>query len=122
MQEEKKGPSAESREKALAIAQFALDKKAGDVVVLEMHELTSFTDFFVICSGESTTQVKTIAEHVIESLKAKKIRPSGTEGLSNAKWVLVDYNDVVVHVFEKDTRQFYELEKLWLDAPRVSVS
>jgi ribosome-associated protein len=86
-----------------------------------MKDLTSFTDYFVICSGESTTQVKAIAEHIIESLKAEKTKPSGVEGLSHARWVLIDLGDVVAHVFDSETREFYGLEKLWLDAPRVEL-
>ncbi|MDA8085768.1 MAG: ribosome silencing factor [Nitrospiraceae bacterium] len=109
----------ESREKALLIAGFAADKKAADVVVLQMEGLTSFTDYFVVCSGESTTQVRTIAEHIIEGLKGRGVKPLGVEGLSNQVWVLIDCGDVVVHVFEAATRDFYELEKLWLDAPRL---
>ena len=112
-------PSIDSREKALLIAGLAGDKKAADVAVLQMEGLTSFTDFFVICSGESTTQVKTISENIIERLKEKGLRPIGVEGLSSRLWVLIDYGDVIVHVFEAQTRAFYELEKLWLDAPRI---
>lgn len=111
----------DTREKTLFIASLASEKKAGDVVVLDMRNLTSFTDYFVICTGDSTTQVKTIAEHVIETLGRKKIRPAGLEGMAHARWVLMDYGDVVVHVFEKDTRAFYGLDKLWLDAPRVEL-
>ncbi len=113
-------PSIESREKALLIAGLAADKKAGGVVILQMEGLTSFTDYFVICSGESTTQVRTIAEHIKEGLGARGLKPIGVEGLSNRMWVLIDCGDVIVHVFEADTRAFYELEKLWLDAPRLN--
>lgn len=108
-----------ARDKALAIARLVLDKKAIDTVVLEMKEITSFTDYFVICSGESTTQVRTIAEYVMEKMREEGIKPIGMEGLSNARWVLEDFNDVILHVFEAGTREFYQLEKLWLDAPRI---
>lgn len=89
-----------------------------------MKDLASFTDYFVICSGESTTQVRAIADFIEETLKKgalglKKIKPMGVEGMSACKWVLMDYADVVVHVFEESTRDFYGLERLWLDAPRV---
>ena len=110
------------REKALAIARLALDKKAADTAILEMREITSFTDYFVICSGESTTQVRTIAEYIIEKLGGEGLRPIGVEGLRNARWVLLDFNEVIVHVFEAETRDFYQLEKLWLDAPRIPLS
>ena len=91
--------------------------------MLELKELSSFTDYFVICSGESTTQVRSIAEHIEESLlKAlKKTKPIGIEGLKASKWVLLDFSDVVVHIFEQETRDFYRLERLWLDAPRIEV-
>lgn len=108
----------------MKIAELCLDKKAGDVVVLEMKGLTSFTDYFVICSGDSSTQLKTIADHIKETLSKAPlgISPIGVEGKAHGRWVLMDYNDVVVHVFETETRDFYGLERLWLDAPRVPVS
>lgn len=78
-------------------------------------------DYFVICSGASTTQVKAIADHIENELHEVGIRPAGVEGRENARWILMDYSDVVVHIFEEETRAFYGLEKFWLDAPRVSV-
>jgi len=77
-------------------------------------------DYFVICSGTSTTQVKAIAEYIEHKLREDDIRPIGVEGRDNAHWILIDYGDVVVHIFEEETRAFYELEKFWLDAPRIS--
>jgi ribosome-associated protein len=77
-------------------------------------------DYFVICSGTSTTQVKAIADNVEYKLREEGLRPIGVEGRDNAQWVLIDYGDVVVHVFEEETRAFYELEKFWLDAPKIS--
>jgi ribosome-associated protein len=79
-------------------------------------------DFFVICSGQNINQVKTIAEYVQERLREKGARPLRTEGLGFAHWVLMDYGDVIVHIFEAETRAYYELEKLWLDAPRIPLS
>ncbi|GAB4390387.1 MAG: ribosome silencing factor [Thermodesulfovibrionales bacterium] len=111
--------SLEGAERALAVARLALDKKASDVVVLEMRDLVAFTDYFVICSGQSSQQVKAIVEHIEETLANKKVKPLGVEGRGHGRWVLMDYNDVIVHVFDEDTRKYYELEKLWLDAPRV---
>ncbi len=110
-----------SREKALKVARLALEKKASDVEVLEMAALVPYTDYFVICSGESTTQVKTIAEHIEGTLARGKVKPLGIEGQGYGRWVLLDYNDVVVHVFERETRDYYGLERLWLDAPRLRV-
>ncbi len=107
------------RDKALLAARLADDKKALGVEILGMGGLTSFTDYFVICSGESTTQVKAIADYLLEKFKEAGFKPLGIEGLAAAKWVLLDFGDVIVHVFERETREFYSLERLWLDAPRV---
>jgi ribosome-associated protein len=111
----------DSGEKALEIARLALDRKALELVVLDMAGLVMYTDFFVICSGQSTQQVKAIVERIEEGLKGGGIRPQGVEGRTFAHWVLMDYGDVIVHVFEEETREFYELDKLWMDAPRVAV-
>jgi ribosome-associated protein len=81
-----------------------------------------YADYFVICSGESTQQVKTISENIEHGLKQHKIKPLGVEGRGPGRWVLMDYNDVIVHVFERETREYYMLEKLWLDAPRIPVN
>lgn len=118
-----------SREKAILVARLCLDKKANDVVILKMDEVSSFTDYFVICGGGSTTQVKAVGEYIEETLENgqyegatfKKQKPAGKEGVSAGRWVLLDYGDVIVHVFEQDTREFYNIEKLWLDAPRIEV-
>jgi len=94
-------------------------KKAKDTVVLDLRDLVIYTDYFVICSGESTTQVKAITEHIEEEFLKKAIKPLSIEGLPHAHWVLMDYGDFIVHIFEEETRAYYELEKLWLDAPRI---
>lgn len=109
----------ESKAKAIEAAQAALDKKAKDTVVLELKDLTIIADYFVVCSGESTTQVKAIVENVEKKLREYGQKPMGIEGLNTARWVLMDYGDVIVHVFEEETRAYYELEKFWLDAPRI---
>jgi ribosome-associated protein len=111
----------ESRNKALEAARASLDKKAKDTIVLELKNLTVIADYFVICSGESTTQVKAIAEHIEETFKKYGIKPLSIEGKGYAHWVLMDYGDVIVHVFEDETRAYYELEKFWLDAPRIAI-
>jgi ribosome-associated protein len=110
-----------SRDKALEIARLALDKKAADVIVLDVGSLVMYADYFVVCSGASTQQVEAIVENIERGLARRRKRPLGVEGRSHAHWVLMDYGDVIAHVFEKETREFYELEKLWLDAPRVPV-
>ena len=103
-------------ETALTIAQFTLTKKAMDVVILDLRKLTSMTDFFVICSGETDIQVKAITDAVLDGLVEKKIRPWHKEGYEFLRWVLLDYVDVVVHIFIKELREFYRLERLWGDA------
>ena len=107
--------------KLKAIIEAVSEKKAKDTEILQLTGLTIMTDYFVICSGESTTQVRTIVDHVEEQLRKAGIKPSGIEGYSNSRWVLMDYGDVIVHVFEEETRQYYEIEKLWIDAPRIEV-
>jgi ribosome-associated protein len=79
-------------------------------------------DFFVICSGESTTQVKAIAELIEEKFNETGIKPLGIEGLKYSHWVLIDYGDIIIHIFKEETRAFYELEKLWIDAKRIQLS
>lgn len=99
-----------------------LGMKALDVVVLDLQGLTSFADSFIICSGRSHRQVSAIAEFVEQNLKAKGIKPLGIEGLREGHWVLMDYGDVVIHVFFEPIRIFYDLEGLWSDARRIEVA
>lgn len=98
-------------------AVLALERKAGDVVVLDLRGISTATDYFVIAEGTSDVQVKAIAEHVVDELKRDQIRPQHVEGLRGGRWVLIDYVDFVVHVFHPQARQFYQLETLWGDAP-----
>ena len=100
----------------------ALDKKAVDVVVLDLRNTPAFTDFFVLCSGLSQRQVKAIADGVEEALRAAKVRPAHVEGYDRADWVLMDFFTFIVHVFTPQTREFYSLERLWGDAERIEVS
>ena len=104
------------------MAEAAMDKKSKDTVILELKDLTVIADYFVICSGTSSTQVKAIADNVEHKLREEGLRPIGVEGRDNAQWVLIDYGDVVVHVFEEEARAYYELEKFWLDAPKISLN
>jgi ribosome-associated protein len=108
-----------SREKSLYCVRAALEKKAYDLVLLDVQEISSFTAYFLICSGRSDRQVQAIARSIEDDLKKMGIRPLGMEGLERGKWILMDYDDVVVHVFLDPVRKFYDLEGLWLDAPRV---
>jgi ribosome-associated protein len=110
-----------STELTLAIA-AALDKKASDVVVLDLRKASAFTDFFVIATGANMRQVQAIAEAVEGALARHGTRPALVEGLGRSEWVLIDYFDFIVHVFTPATREFYGLERLWGDAERVEVS
>jgi ribosome-associated protein len=103
----------------LAVVEAARDKKAGNLVVLDLHAAGAFTDYFVICTGQNARQVQAIADAVEMSLKARDVRPSHVEGYDRAEWVLVDYFDFIVHVFTPGARSFYALERLWGDAVRV---
>jgi ribosome-associated protein len=99
----------------------ALDKKAMDVVVLDLRGTPAFTDFFVLCSGQNARQVKAIADSVEESLRGMRLRPSHIEGYERAEWVLMDFFSFIVHVFSPSTREFYALERLWGDAERIEI-
>lgn len=98
-------------------AELLLDRKAEDVVLLDMRGLGGATDFFLIASGRSDTHVTAIADHLVDSLKEQGLRPLGVEGMRGGRWVLVDYVDFVVHVFHPEARAFYQLERLWGDLP-----
>ncbi len=111
----------ESREIALLCVRFALEKKAYDLVAMEVAELTSLADYFVICSGRSDTQVQAIAQSIEENLGKLGIRPLSVEGLTGGQWVLVDYGSVVVHIFFQPVREYYDLERLWGHAPRLAL-
>jgi ribosome-associated protein len=99
----------------------ALEKKALDVVVLDLRHTPAFTDYFVLCSGQNQRQVKAIADAIEESLRAARIRPAHVEGYDRADWVLMDFFTFIVHVFTPQTREFYSLERLWGDAERIDV-
>lgn len=102
---------------ARKIAKYALEKKAGDVQLLDVRKITSVTDFFIICSGDSSVQVKAIAENVRDKCREDGIGIYNVEGMDAQRWVLIDMVEVVVHVFLPDVRAYYQLERLWGDAP-----
>ena len=99
------------------ITELIFEKKGADVRVIDLLKVTSMTDYFVICSADSDIQVKAIADHIEDKLTEEGIKPWHKEGYKGLNWVLLDYVDLVVHVFKKDAREFYNLEKLWGDAP-----
>jgi ribosome-associated protein len=96
-----------------------MGKKALDIIVLDVSGLTSLADSFIICSGRSNRQVTAIADYIRIDLKKQGVAPLSVEGLQEGHWVLMDYGDIVIHVFYDDVRRFYDLEGLWSDAPRI---
>jgi len=103
---------------AKKLIQFALSKKAEDVLLLDLRKITTMADFFIICSGASDVQVKAITDAIIEGCKKEKIDVYNVEGYDALSWVLVDLVDIVVHIFRPDVRRYYQLERLWGDAVR----
>ncbi len=97
-----------------------IDKQGNNVVVLDLKEITSFTDYFIICSGNSSKQVQSIADEIVACLKAKGTKGINVEGYQSGKWVLLDCLDVIVHVFHEETRKIFDIERLWGDAPVVN--
>ncbi len=107
-----------SKEKIDLTVEAADDKKAENTVVLDLQNLSSVTDYIIIASGNSDTQVRAIADSIVEKLSEKGIEPLGTEGYNDGTWILLDYVDLVIHVFHNEKRIHYALEDLWSDAPR----
>ena len=122
--------TSDTRDKAPAVAvmpaeieravEAAQGKKAVDLVVLDLRSLNGFTDYFVICSGQNQRQVKAIAEAVEQSLAKSRLKPAHIEGAGRADWILLDYVDFVVHVFSETARKYYDLERLWKSAKRLT--
>lgn len=111
---------AELDERVRLALHAASEKKAHDLVVLDLREVASFTDYFVITSGTNVRQVQAIADAVQEQLRKQlSVKPARVEGYNSAEWVLLDYGDFILHVFEEKSRRFYDLERLWRDAARV---
>ncbi|MDX2433168.1 MAG: ribosome silencing factor [Desulfobacterales bacterium] len=120
-QVKKKHLKKTSRELAKLCVRTAVEKKAEDPIILDVSKLCSFTDYFVIISGQSTRHVQGIAEALEAELRSKRLATSKSEGLQEGIWVLLDFNDVVVHIFYSESRKFYDIEGLWHDAPRISL-
>jgi ribosome-associated protein len=121
--ETKKKPRSNlsSREKALIIVQAALQKKPVNPIALQVEGLCSFTEYFLIMSGTSTRQTQALAGHLRTALGKKGIRPLGVEGEEPGHWILMDYDEVIVHIFLETIRDFYDVEGLWIDAPQVDL-
>lgn len=112
-------PATGSRELALYAAQLASEKKGHELKLMEVGRVSIVADYFLICTGNTAIQVKAICEHLLESLKQQNFYPLRVEGLKEAWWVVLDYGFLVVHVFQPDARAFYDLERLWYEAPQV---
>lgn len=110
-----------SWDKVLLLTRFALEKKARDLAVLEVRELTSIADYFIICSGSSDRQVQSIAQGIAENLSEAGHSLLSMEGANRGHWVLMDFSDVIVHIFYEPVREFYDLDGLWGHAPRVEL-
>jgi ribosome-associated protein len=116
-----KSTVADSREKALLFVGAALEKKASDLVLLHVTDFTSIADYFLICSGRSDRQVQSIAQGVQEAADHSGIATTSIEGVSRGHWILIDFGDVIVHIFYQPVRDFYDLDGLWADAARVEL-
>jgi ribosome-associated protein len=113
--------NSDTRARVLWCVNAALEKKAKNLILLNVKEISAFTDYFLICSGASDRQVQAIASSIREKMKKNGILPLGVEGESHGQWVLMDYDDVVVHIFFESVREFYDIERLWSEAPRMDV-
>lgn len=112
-----------SLEKAKVIVKVLDEKKGRDIQLLEIKGLSTLGDYFILATGGSNTQVRALADDIDEELHKKfDVHPDRTEGLQNAEWVLMDYDDVMVHIFQEEPRAFYNLERLWNDAPHIDIS
>ena len=107
--------------KARWIVEAALDRKAERPIALDMRSLTSYADSFIVLTGRSDRQVRSISDAIVDALKEHGEPPLGVEGESDGNWVLIDCNDAIVHVFDPETREQYDLERLWRDAPRIDL-
>jgi ribosome-associated protein len=107
--------------KALLCVNIILERKAADPVLFKVAKLTSITDYFLIASGKSSRQVQAIAKHLQRRMKEEGFTPFGIEGERDGHWILLDYNDIVIHLFYQPVREFYDLEGLWVEAPRVEI-
>lgn len=121
MQRKEVGELLTSQELTCSAVKILDSKKANDIMALKVRDLTIVADYFVIASGSSNTQVKTLADELEFQLSEQGVKPLRTEGYQGGNWIIVDYGDVVVHIFHQETREFYSLERLWADAEAISL-
>ncbi len=112
---------AERLARAGLVVEAALDRKAEDVVALDAREVASFADSFVLATGTSDRHVRAIADSIVEAVARRGEKPLGTEGYDEGRWILIDLGDVIVHVFQREVREHYDLERLWSDAPELEL-
>jgi len=111
-----------ARETVKRIIELAQEKKGKQIVQMDISEISSFADYFVIITGESSTQIKAITDHIDNELRSENIYPVSKEGYQSLNWVLMDYSDVIVHIFNHEAREFYSIERLWADAKMEFIS
>ncbi len=114
-------PVKDLDERIEAALRAADDKKAVNSIVLDLQKVADFTSFFMITSGTNTRQVQAISDGIADELRNIKVRPTRVEGYNTAEWILMDYGDIIIHIFEQKAREFYDLERLWRDARRVPI-
>ena len=119
LQEQETAAALDTEEAVRMAAEAASDKKAEEIVVLDLREVASFTEFFLICNGTNPKQVQAITDSIDERLRKAGKRPLHVEGYANAEWILMDYGDFIAHIFNGTSRRFYDLERLWRDAKRL---
>ena len=110
-----------SQNDAQRISELMMEKKAIDIIIIDVRKITTLTDFFVVCTSESQPQTRAITDHINQKMKEEGVRSWHTEGYEHLDWVLVDFVNIVVHIFSKDTREYYEFERLWADGTITKV-
>ena len=103
------------------ISQLMLEKKAVDIIIIDVRKLTTLTDFFIICTSESEPQTKAITDHINDRMKENGLKAWHTEGYNNKEWVLIDFVNIVVHIFSKESREYYDFERLWADGKLLHI-
>ena len=114
-------PSEKTYEHVKTVVEALKEKKGEDVRVLDIHDISSVADYFIIAAGNNERQIQTLSDNVEEKLKKEGIEPAGIEGYPQASWILLDYTDFVVHIFSKEDRLFYELERIWKDGKEINI-
>ena len=121
-QKQKKNSSIKTHQYATRVAKLILEKKALDIKIIDVRKITTLTDFFIICTSESRPQTRAIADHISKQMKIEGIKAWHIEGYENLDWVLLDYVNIVIHVFSKESRDYYNIERLWADGRIIKVT